>query len=268
MTILEDEDMATYENILIEKNDGIATIKINRPTVLNALNEDTLTDLTRAVDELEKDLKIKVVVLTGEGKAFIAGADIKNMSTMTTLQAKQFAECGHTLLSKIENSRLPYIASVNGFALGGGCEVLMACDIIIASQSAKIGQPEINLGISPGFGGTQRLPRLVGRTKAKQLLLTGDTLSAEEAHTIGLVNIVVPDDQLQETTMKLAQKIAGKSTIQTAFIKDLVNKGIEIDLNKANALEIAYFSSSFSTHDQKEGMKAFLEKRKPNFKEK
>jgi len=256
-----------YKNILIEKKDGVAIVKINRPKVLNALNKDTIIEITNAIHELDKDKKINAVILTGEGdKAFIAGADISQMAKMTPLEAKEFAECGHNMLNTIEKSRLPVIAAVNGFALGGGCETLMACDICIAAKSAKIGQPEINLGISPGFGGTQRLPRLVGRMKAKELLLTGRNIDAEEAQSIGLVNMVVDDDKLMETAAKIAGKIASKSSVQTNFIKALVNKGADIDLNTANSLEISYFSSSFSTHDQKEGMKAFLEKKKPEFK--
>jgi enoyl-CoA hydratase len=256
-----------YENIIVEKKDGIGTIKINRPKVLNALNKDTILELTKAVAELDKDKNIKVVILTGEGEeAFIAGADISQMKDMNPLEAKEFAEMGHNLLMNIESSRLPFIAAINGFALGGGCEVLMACDICIAGSSAKIGQPEINLGIHPGFGGTQRLPRLVGRTKAKELLLTGRNIDAEEACHIGLVNMVVEDDKLTETVEKMAGKIASKSTVQTDFIKSLVNKGADIDLHSACALEISYFASSFSTQDQKEGMTAFLEKRKPTFK--
>lgn len=256
-----------YGNIVVEKKDGIATIKINRPKVLNALNKDTMIELSKAVDELEQDKNIKVAILTGEGdKAFIAGADIRQMSNMTPLQAKEFAELGHGMLMKIENSRLPFIAAINGYALGGGCETLMACDICIASKNAKIGQPEINLGIHPGFGGTQRLSRLVGRMKAKELLLTGRNIDADEAYQIGLVNMVVEDEQLMETTVKIAGKIASKSPVQTDFIKSLVNKGADIDLNTACSLEISYFSSGFSTYDQKEGMKAFLEKRKPLFK--
>ncbi len=257
----------TFKNIKIEKKEGIATIKINRPQVLNALNKDTISELASAVEELDADKNVKVVILTGEGdKAFIAGADIKQMADMTSLDAKKFAELGHNMLMKIENSRLPFIAAINGYALGGGCEVLMACDICIAVKSAKIGQPEINLGVHPGFGGTQRLPRLVGRMKAKELLFTGKNIDAEEAYKIGLVNMVVDDDKLMETVHKLAGQIASKSTVQTAFIKSLVNKGTDIDINSACSLEISYFSSSFSTNDQKEGMKAFLEKRKPEFK--
>ncbi|MCK4347090.1 MAG: enoyl-CoA hydratase/isomerase family protein [Thermoplasmatales archaeon] len=255
-----------YKNIIVEKKEGIGTIKINRPKVLNALNKETIQEISKAVGELDQDEKIKVAILTGEGKAFIAGADISQMKDMTTLEAKEFAELGHNTLLKIENSRLPFIAAINGYALGGGCETLMACDICIASKSAKLGQPEINLGIHPGFGGTQRLPRLVGRMKAKELLLTGKNIDADEACRIGLINMVVEDDKLMETTEKLAGKIAGKSPIQTHFIKSLVNKGTDIDLHSACSLEISYFSSSFSTEDQKEGMSAFLEKRKPTFK--
>jgi len=256
-----------YKNILIEKKEGIATIIINRPKVLNALNTATISNLTNAVGDLEKDENIKVVVLKGAGeKAFIAGADIKEMKDMSVLEAKQFAEAGHHMLSLLRQSRLPFIAMVNGYALGGGCEVLMNCDITIAGRNAKLGQPEINLGISPGFCGTQCLPRLVGRAKAKELLLTGRNLDAEEAHRIGLVNMVVDDDKLEEETEKLARKIASKSSVQTSFIKALVNKGTDIDMHSACALEVSYFSSSFSTYDQKEGMNAFLEKRKPNFK--
>jgi enoyl-CoA hydratase len=255
-----------YKNIIVEKKEGIGFIKINRPKVLNALNKETITEIIHAVGELEKDKKIKVGILTGEGKAFIAGADISAMANMTPLDAKEFAELGHGMVNKIEGSRLPFIAAVNGYALGGGCEALMACDIVIAAKSAKIGQPEINLGINPGFGGTQRLPRLVGRMKAKELLLTGRNLSADEAESIGLINKAVEDAMLMNEVEKIAQEIASKSSVQTHFIKSLVNKGIDIDLNTANSLEISYFSSGFSTHDQKEGMKAFLEKRRPDFK--
>jgi len=257
----------SYKNILVEKKEGIAVITINRPDVLNALNRETISEITTAVESLEKEKQIKVAIIKGAGeKAFIAGADIKEMKDMSVLEARKFSELGHNLLDTIRQSRLPYIAMINGYALGGGCELLMACDITIASKNAKLGQPEINLGISPGFCGTQCLPRLVGRAKAKELLLTGSNLDAEEAHRIGLLNMVVDDDKLEEETEKLARKIARKSSVQTSFIKALVNKGTDIDMHSACALEISYFSSSFSTHDQKEGMTAFLEKRKPEFK--
>jgi enoyl-CoA hydratase len=248
----------SYANILIEKKENVGILKINRPNYLNALNKDTILELTNAVEELEKDKNIKVVILTGEGKAFIAGADIKQMKDMNPSEAKKFAELGHNLLMKIEESHLPFIAAINGYALGGGCEVMMACDICIAASSAKIGQPEINLGIHPGFGGTQRLPRLVGRMKAKELLLSGDNIDANEAHFIGLVNMVVPDDKIMEEAEKIANKIANKSTVQTGFIKALVNKGMDVELKKACELEISYFSRSFQTEDQKECMTAFL----------
>jgi enoyl-CoA hydratase len=255
-----------YKNIILEKKDEIGIITINRPQVLNALNRETLEELTTAVQDLETDSTVRIAIITGKDRAFIAGADIKEMRGMNTLQAKAFVELGHRLLQDIENSRLPYIAAVNGLALGGGCELIMACDLILASANAKIGQPEINLGIHPGFGGTQRLPRLVGNIKAKELLLTGDAIDAAEALRIGLVNKVVDPGKLMEETMMLVQKILGKSSVQTDFIKTLVNKGTNIDLPSACALEISSFSASFSTEDQKEGMTAFLEKRKPVFK--
>jgi len=255
-----------YKNLKLEKKDGYAILTINRPEALNALNEETLQELSDACNTLEENKKMKAVILTGEGKAFIAGADIRQMKDLNSLEAKKFAELGHSLLFKIQSSRLIYIAAVNGFALGGGCEVMMACDIAIASEKALIGQPEINLGIHPGFGGTQRLPRLVGRMKAMELLLTGDNIKVDEALRIGLINKVVEPEKLFEEAEMLSQKIASKSSVQTAFIKELVNKGLDIDLSKAASLEISYFSSSFSSHDQKEGMNAFVEKRKPIFK--
>jgi len=257
----------TYKHIIVEKKGNVGIIKINRPNVLNALNKDTVRELVQAVADLEDDKTIKAAILTGEGKAFIAGADIKQMKDMSPLEAKEFAELGHSLPRNIEDSRIPFIAAVNGYALGGGCEVMMACDICIASSKAVIGQPEINLGINPGFGGTQRLPRIVGLMKAKELLLTGRNLKAQEAAEIGLVNKIVEPEQLMQEVEQLAQEIANKSAVQAAFIKALVNKGSHIDLNSACALEISYFSTSFSTHDQKEGMTAFLEKRKADFKD-
>ncbi len=257
-----------YKNIKVDRKENVGFIKIDRPNSLNALNRDTLLEMSNAVSDFESNSKIKAVIITGQGKAFIAGADIKQMKDMNSLEAKEFSELGHSLLMKIEKSRLAFIASVNGYALGGGCEVMMACDISIASDKAIFGQPEINLGIHPGFGGTQRLPRLIGKNRAKQLLLTGDNINAEEAKKIGLINIVVQHDKLKEETEKIAQKIAAKSAIQIDFIKALVNKGSDIDLHSACALEITYFSTSFSTIDQKEGMNAFLEKKKPNFKNK
>lgn len=256
-----------FNNLILETEGNVAILKINRPQALNALNGETLEELVMAVEEIESNPEIKAVVLTGEGKAFVAGADIKQMSELTPLQAMKFAELGHGLLEMIEASRMPYVAAVNGFALGGGCEIMMACDVAYASTKAKLGQPEINLGISPGFGGTQRLPRHIGRMKAKELLLTGDTISAQEAFDLGLVNKVFEPEVLMDKAMELATKMASKSGVQLDFIKALVNKGVEMELASANTLEISYFSSSFSTHDQKEGMKAFIEKRKAEFKD-
>jgi enoyl-CoA hydratase len=256
----------SYTNLIVGKKNGIGTIVIHRPQVLNALDKETLKELTVAIDDLENDSTVHVAVITGEDKAFIAGADIKQMKDMQMLEAREFGMLGHVLMRRIEQSRLPFIAAVNGYALGGGCELMMACDIILASTNAKIGQPEINLGIHPGFGGTQRLPRLVGNTKAKEMLFTGDAIDAAEALRIGLVDKVVEPEKLMEETEKLAGKIATKSPIQLRFIKELVNKGTQVDLPSSCALEISSFAASFATMDQKEGMSAFLEKRKPVFK--
>ncbi len=258
--------MMTYTNLLVEKKNGVGTIVINRPQVLNALDRETLKELSSAFDDLENDAAVHVAVITGKDKAFIAGADIKQMKDMQMLEAREFGMLGHILMRKIEQSRLPFIAAVNGYALGGGCELMMACDIILASTTAKIGQPEINLGIHPGFGGTQRLPRLVGNTKAKELLFTGDAIDAAEALRIGLVDRVAEPDRLMEETEKLTAKLLTKSPVQLRFIKELVYRGTQVDLPSACSLEISSFAASFATLDQKEGMSAFLEKRKPIFK--
>jgi len=256
-----------YKNIIVKEDGGVALITVNRPRVMNALNTETINELITAVKNLEKNKEVKVVILTGEGKAFIAGADINEMKDMTPVQAKAFSELGGELIGSIEKSRLPFIAAVNGYTLGGGCEVMMACDIAIASTTAVIGQPEINLGIPPGFGGTQRLPRLIGKMKAKEMLFTGEYLNASEAFSMGLVCGVVEPDQLMEKALALADKIKSKSNLQISFIKSLVNTGMETDIISACRLETALFSLSFSTKDQKEGMSAFLGKRKPVFKD-
>ncbi len=257
----------SYKNIIVQKEKHIGIITLNRPKALNALNNETILELIEAVHDFDNDKKVKVGIITGEGKAFIAGADIKEMKDMTPLQAKEFATIGHHLMQLMENSAVPFIAAVNGFALGGGCELMLACDLCLASKQALFGQPEINLGIHPGFGGTQRLSRRIGKTKALDLLLTGRNIKADEAYALGLINDIVEDNVLDEAK-KLAESIAGKSSVQIGFIKELVNKGLNIDLKSACDLEIGYFSASFSTHDQKEGMNAFVEKRKPIFKDK
>ena len=211
--------MNKYSTIIVEKNEGVGIITMNRPDALNTLNTATLSELSTSINELEKDRNIKVVILRGTGKAFVAGADIKEMKDMTPLEAKKFSARGHDLLKKIENSRLPFIAAVNGHALGGGCELMMACDIRIAAKKSKIGQPEINLGVLPGFGGTQRLPRLVGTGRAKELLYTGKIIEAEEAHAMGLVNQVVDREQLMDEAQKMALMIASKSSLIIHWIK-------------------------------------------------
>lgn len=250
-----------YKNLLVTTSGKVTTITFHRPQVLNALNIETLKELEEAITALEADMNIRVLILTGEGKAFIAGADISQMKAMTPVQAREFGELGHRLMHHLEASRLAVIAAVNGFALGGGCEVLMACDIVVASTAAKIGQPEINLGIHPGFGGTQRLPRLVGAAKAKELLMTGASVTAEEACRIGLINRVVPPEKLMEEAGVLAAQISEKSPLQISYIKALVNRGRDVALSVASDLEIASFAASFMSHDQQEGMSAFLEKR-------
>jgi enoyl-CoA hydratase len=257
--------MTKYSTIILEKTEGVGIITLNRPDALNALNTATLVELSSAIEELENDTGIKVVLLTGAGKAFVAGADIKEMKDMTPLSAQKFSTQGHDVLKKIEDSRLPFIAAVNGHALGGGCELMLACDIRIAAKNAKIGQPEINLGVLPGFGGTQRLPRLIGRGLAKELLYTGKIITAEEAHSMGLVNTVVEEEKLMDETRKLAKVIASKSSLITHWIKSVVNDGINMDIEKACSLEKTFFSLCFATHDQKEGMTAFLEKRPARF---
>ncbi len=257
--------MNKYSTIIVEKKEGVGIITLNRPDALNALNTVTLSELSTSIDELEEDSDIKVVIISGSGKAFVAGADIKEMKDMTPLEAKKFSTRGHDLLKKIENSRLPFIAAVNGHALGGGCELMMACDIRIAAKKSKIGQPEINLGVLPGFGGTQRLPRLVGTGRAKELIYTGKIIEAEEAHAMGLVNQVVDMEKLMDEVLKLAHMIASKSALIIHWIKSVVNTGINMDLEKACSLEKTIFSLCFSTHDQKEGMTAFLEKRPARF---
>jgi len=258
-------NMTKYSTLTVEKKEQVCIITINRPDALNALNTATLTELTGAIDDLEKDLSIRVAILTGAGRAFVAGADIKEMAGMAPLEAKAFSTMGHDLLRKMEKSRLPFIAAVNGHALGGGCELMMACDFAIAAHQAKIGQPEINLGVIPGFGGTQRLPRLVGPARAKELLFTGKIIDAAEAYTLGLVNRVTEGSQLLEETLKIASVIASKSPLTISWLKQVINEGMMIDLETACSMEKTIFSLCFSTHDQKEGMAAFLEKRPPVF---
>lgn len=255
-------------NLLITKDDGVAILTVNRPKALNALNMETLKELDLAVKSLEKDDDIFVVIITGEGKAFVAGADIGEMSKMSVGEARDFAIFGSSIFRRIELMDKVVIAAVNGFALGGGCELAMCCDIILAGEKAKFGQPEVGLGITPGFAGTQRLSRIVGIKKAKELIFTGGVIGVEEAEKIGLVNHVVPQDELMPKTLEMAKTIASKGQIAVKYAKSSINKGIETNMDTGDAMESELFALCFANDDQAEGMSAFLEKRKADFKNK
>jgi enoyl-CoA hydratase len=256
-----------FQNILFEVRDGVALITFNRPKALNALNPQTLEELARAVAAARDDDAVRVVVLTGAGdKAFVAGADITELQKMNPLEARLFAQKGQDVFFSLEDLPKPVIACVNGFALGGGCELAMSCDFIYASDKAKFGQPEINLGIIPGFGGTQRLARLVGRAKAKELCMTGEMIDAQQAKELGLVAKVFPHEALLEETLKTATAMAAKSCTALRAIKQVVDRGMDADLKTGCALEAEAFGVCFASQDAKEGTTAFLEKRKPVFK--
>jgi enoyl-CoA hydratase len=253
-------------NILkIQTNNHICTVRICNPQSLNALNYEVLQELEYAFDLIKNDNEIFVVILTGEGKAFVAGADISFMKDVDALQAKIFSEFGSRVFRKIENLNKVVIAAVNGYALGGGCELAMACDIRIASANAKFGQPEVNLGIIPGFSGTQRLPRLVGFGRAKELIFTGGHINADEAYRIGLVNKVTDKENLMEEAINFAEKIIVNSKNAVINAKESMNRGIETDIDTGIAYESNIFGLCFNSQDQKEGMIAFLEKRTPLF---
>ncbi len=256
-----------YQNIIFEKKDnGVAIVTFNRPKALNALNRATLEELADVIEDIKSSEDVKVLIITGAGeKAFVAGADIKEFQKMTPLAAKRFAELGQRIFFELEELPIPVIACVNGFALGGGCELAMSCDFIYASDNARFGQPEINLGIIPGFGGTQRLSRLVGRSRALELCLTGDMIDAQAALEIGLVNQVIPQQQLMEATLDVANLLASKSRVALRGIKQVIHKGLAVDLRHGCAMEVDAFAVAFSSEDAKEGVAAFLEKRQPNF---
>jgi len=255
-----------YQNLLVEVSERIATITFNRPKNLNALNPATVRELKTALEEVSAREDVGVVLLTGAGeKAFIAGADISEMGRFTPVQALDFALLGQEVLGFIERMPQPVIGAINGFALGGGCEVAMACDLLVAAESAKFGQPEVNLGIIPGYGGTQRLPRLVGRNLAKELVLTGDMITAQRAFEIGLVNKVVPAGELMPAARELARKILSRGPVAVRLAKMAMNRGLDLDLGNACALEAGAFATGFATADRAEGIAAFLEKRKPDF---
>ena len=255
------------EFVLLEKTPPLATITINRPKALNALNSTVLKELDEILDRVNEDDEIRVVIVTGAGeKAFVAGADIAEMSGMTPLEGSNFSRLGQLVFKKVEELKKPVIAAVNGFALGGGSELALACDFIYASENAKFGLPEVTLGIMPGFGGTQRLPRLIGKGRAKELIFTGKMISAAEAYEIGMVNKVVPPDQLMDAVKDVANQIAKNGPIAVSIAKGLVDVGYDIPLDDGCIMESKSFGVCASTEDKHEGMKAFLEKRKPVFK--
>ena len=261
--------MTTYKTLTLEKNEGIGILTINRPKMLNALNQEVLEELSFALDEVETDFSIRVLIVTGSGtKAFVAGADIKEMKEKNAVEGRIFSSLGNAVFSKLEQLRQPTIAAVNGFALGGGCELALACDIRIGAENAKFGQPEVGLGIVPGFGGTQRLPRLVGIGKAKELIYTGANVAAAEASRIGLLNKVVEVEALLEETKTMAKKIMRNSPLGIEGSKKAINQGMQMGLQQGLVLESEIFGALFATEDQKEGMAAFVEKRKAQFENK
>lgn len=257
-----------YQNILVQREDGVGLIQVNRPDKLNALNKATVGELIQAVDELGCDASIRVIVFTGAGeKAFVAGADIEELHALKSpVEAMEWVGQLHALLNRVDKVAKPTIMAINGFALGGGCELAMSGDIRIAADTARFGQPEINLGLIPGGQGTQRLPRLAGRGMAKFLIFTGDHITAAEAHRLGLVEQVVPAAELAATARALAQKLASKSPITLSIAKKAINEGMENDLQRGCELEAVLFGVAASTEDRTEGTGAFLEKRKPVFK--
>lgn len=257
-----------YNYVKTEVNQGIGILTVNRPDAMNSLNNDVLNDLFDGFTQLANDESVLAVIITGEGKAFVAGADIAAMHDMNPVAARELSSNGHRVMNLIESTPKPVIAAINGFALGGGCELAMACDIRIASERAKFGQPEVNLGIIPGFGGTQRLHRLVGKGMAKFLIMTGDIIDAQEASRIGLVEKVVPPEHLMEAATALASKIISKAPLAVASAKTTIDVSYNMNMSEASTLEIEAFSQLFSTQDKIEGIGAFLEKRPAKFTKK
>lgn len=256
----------TFDNLLLEKKNSIAYVTVNRPKVLNALNAATMEELRAAFHDIKNDASIRVAILTGAGeKAFIAGADIGELAVQEAVAGKEYTHRGQSVLSLIENLGKPVIACINGFALGGGCEIAMACTMRLASDNAKLGQPEVKLGIIPGYGGTQRLPRLVGKGVAMQLVLAGEMITAQEAHRIGLVNEVVAAAELMPRAEAIANKIAANAPLAVQYAMEAVNKGMEMTLAEGLYLEATLFGVCCATEDKKEGTSAFLEKRPAQF---
>lgn len=253
-----------YENLLVEKKNGVALVEFNRPPV-NALNIAIMTELDQAVAKLDKDFDVKVIVLTGSGKAFAAGADIAEMKDMSGLEARAFALRTQRILARFENLDKPVIAAINGLALGGGCEVALACDLRYAAENAKIGQPELKLGVIPGWAGTQRLTRLVGIGKAKEMVYSAEPVDGKEAERIGLVNKAVPRDELMNVVMEVAQKLISMGPVALRMAKTVINRGIDSSLSTATSYEAEAFGLCFASGETREGMSAFLEKRKPGW---
>lgn len=256
-----------YKNLIYDVNGKVAKITINRPKAMNALNEEVLNEMYEAIVQFEEGNE-KVAVITGAGKAFVAGADIQAMSSMDNLKAQELAILGHKLMNKIEACEKPVIAAINGFALGGGLELAMSCDFRLASGAAKFGQPEISLGIIPGFSGTQRLTKLVGTGMASYMIMTGEMIDAKRALEIGIVEKVIDEEQFSDECTKIAEKMASQSLYALKAGKQTIENGANMDILRGSRLEIESFAQLFSTEDQKEGMSAFLEKRKANFKDK
>lgn len=255
------------KNVVLSKEGNIAVITINRPKALNALNTETLLELNNVIEAIELDDEVYAVILTGAGeKAFVAGADISEMKNMNVIEGRKFGKLGNKIFRRIENLEKPVIAALNGFTLGGGCELAMSCDIRIASTKAKFGQPEAGLGITPGFGGTQRMARLIGMGMAKELIFTGKMIDANEALRIGLVNSIFEPEKLMEEARALANSIALNAPIAVRLCKSAINRGIQCDIDTALMYETEVFGECFATEDQKEGMTAFVERRAKNFK--
>jgi len=255
-----------FDNLLVDRDGAVASVRINRPSVLNALNASTLDELGLLFADLRDDGEVRAIVLTGAGeKAFVAGADIKELSALSAERAHGYALKGQALFERIETLGKPVVAALNGFALGGGCELAMACTIRIAADSARLGQPEINLGLLPGFGGTQRLSRLIGRGRALELMLTGAPVTAQEALRLGLVNRVVAAADLQSEARALAAILAAKPPVAMRYVLDAVHRGLDMPLPSGCALEASLFGLAFGTEDMREGTRAFLEKRPPTF---
>jgi enoyl-CoA hydratase/carnithine racemase len=253
------------ENVVYEKKGPIAYVTLNRPKVMNALNKATINELRSAFEDARDDLAVRGVILTGGEKAFAAGADIAEIASNTAVEAEQASRRGQALTDLIENLGKPVIAAVNGFALGGGCELAMSCAIRIAAESAKFGQPEVKLGVMPGYGGTQRLPRLVGRGRALKLILSGDIIDAAEAYRIGLVDELEPDGHVVERAETVLKKIIANAPFSVKYALEAVNKGLETSVAEGLLIEAALFAVCASTDDKKEGISAFLEKRAPKF---